>query len=416
VKSRTSVARAVSSVAVLLGVVAVWATVACSSAWAAPSGGVDLSHLVVGYSQVATGFSQPSGIVNAGDHSGRLFVLEQTGLVKVVRDGVVQPEPYLDMRSSIATDSYELGLESIVFSPTFATTGRLYVYYTAPGKFDVLERLTVSDPATDTPTVIKRTVLIKQQKKYIYHHGGGMAFGRDGYLYIGFGDGGRFRDPHRYAQDKRLLLGKILRIDPGDKPGAAPFDGTYRIPKTNPFYKNKKGYRKEIWASGLRNPWRLTFDSATGDLWISDVGQDRREEIDFQKASSKGGENYGWPYWEGTLRYPETAKKALSRKGFTFPITWYAHPYGETVVGGYVYRGSASPALFGTYLYADWYSGWMGAIRRTSPTGQLLAKRQLAKVASTGAMISTFGVDEAREPYFVDWAGGILYRISATTN
>ena len=379
-------------------------------AGAAPAGGVDLAHLTLATSQVATGFTQPDGIVNAGDGSGRLFIVEQTGRAKVLRGGVVQPLPFLDLHTWIQGGG-ERGLESILFSPTFATTGRLYVYYTAHGGYDILERLTLSDPATDTPTIVKRKVLIKQKKSGPFHHGGAMAWGPDGYLYVGVGDGGPQNDPYMHAQNKAIILGKILRIDPGDHPGKTPFSGTYTIPKSNPFYK-KKGVRKEIWALGLRNPWRLTFDSVTGDLWIGDVGQDRYEEVDFQKAGSKGGQNYGWRYWEGNHRGLKAPK--VSAKGFTFPIVEYKHPSGECVIGGYVYRGSASPALYGTYLYGDWVGGWISALRRTSPTGALLAKPQGSRVAQTNAWISAFGVDEAREPYFCDWQNGVLYSISAT--
>ena len=400
------------AVALLLLALTAACFTATASALAAPAGGVNLSHLSLVTTQVASGFNEPLGIVNAGDGSGRLFVVEQTGLIRVLRGGIVQPQPYLDLRSSITTADFEDGLESIIFSPTFATTGRLYAYYTAQGNYDVLERLTVSNPTTDTPALINRKVLIRQKKTTPFHHGGGMAFSPNGYLYIGMGDGGPQYGKYRHAQNHGLLLGKILRIDPGDHPGKTPFNGTYTIPKSNPFY-NKKGYRKEIWALGLRNPVRLNFDSVTHDLWIGDVGQDSHEEIDFQQSGSKGGQNYGWPYWEGNHRLPSSPK--TSRKGFTFPILEYPHPYGECVIGGLVYRGAASPALYGTYLYGDWAAGWIGACRRTNPTGALLAHPQVAKVAQTSAAITAFGVDEAREPYFCDWANGLLYRITATT-
>lgn len=386
------------------------ASLTCA-AGAAPAGGVDLHHVALSQSVVATGFTQPDGIVNAHDGSGRLFVVEQGGLIKVVRSGVAQPAPYLDLRSAIDTRTLERGLESIVFSPNFASTGRLYVYYTTPSSFDVLERITVSDPTSDAPTIARRRVVLAVKKSTPWHHGGGMAFGPDGYLYLGIGDGGPLKPVSMHAQKHDILLGKVLRIDTGDRPGAAPFDGTYRIPKSNPFYK-KKGYRKEIWALGFRNPWRLTFDSATGDLWIADVGHETYEEVDFQKAGSKGGQNYGWPYFEANHRF---WKSKIAKKGFTFPISEYKHPYGECIVGGYVYRGSASPALWGTYLYSDWEMGWINGIRRTTPTGALLKKPQGLRLATTGTDPSAFGVDEAGEPYFVDWLGGGLYRITATT-
>lgn len=408
-KPRTAFGLLVAAAALAVGAVTL-------PALAAPSGGVDLSHLAVSVSVVATGFTQPDCIVNAGDGSGRLFVAEQTGRIKVLRGGVVQPQPYLDLHTWITTGG-ERGIEGLAFAPTFATTGRLYVYYTAPGAYDILERITVSDPSTDTPTIVSRQILIKQKKSGPYHHGGALAFGPEGDLYIGVGDGGPEGDPFNHAQNPGTILGKILRIDPGDHPGKALYTGTYTIPKSNPFY-SKKGYRKEIWARGLRNPFRITFDSVAGDMWIGDVGQDTYEEVDFQTAGSKGGQNYGWPVWEGNHLYKKTPKskpKPVSKKGYTFPILEYKHPYGQCVIGGYVYRGSASPALYGTYLYGDWVNGWIGAIRRTSPSGARLPTPQSAKVAQTTAWISSFGVDEAQEPYLVDWQHGILYSISATT-
>jgi glucose/arabinose dehydrogenase len=366
---------------------------------------------------VATGLASPTGIVNAHDGSNRLFVVEQPGRIRVIRNGVLLPQPYIDMTASVTVGSTEYGLDGLVFAPTFRTTGRLYVYYTAPGDYDVLERLTVSDPTTDTPTITQRTVLIKQKKSTPWHHGGGMVFDSHGLLYIGIGDGGPMGDPFNHAQNHGIILGKILRIDPGDHPGQAPYQGTYTIPKSNPFYY-KKGYRKEIWALGLRNPFRLSFDDATGDLWIADVGQDTYEEVDFQAAGSRGGQNYGWHVWEGNHLYkktPTSKPKPVSKKGYTFPILEYKHPYGECVIGGYVYRGTSSPALYGTYLYGDWVRGWIGAIRRTSATGALLKTPQRAKLAQTDAWISTWGEDEAGEPYFADYVHGIVYHVSATT-
>jgi len=374
---------------------------------------VDLTHLSIATSLVASGLDDPIGIVNAGDGSGRLFVVEQGGLIRVLRGGVLQPQPYLNLSSWVETDSQELGLESIAFAPTFATTGRLYVYYTAPGGYDILQRLTLSDPATDTPGIKGRQTLLQVKKSTLIHHGGGMAFGPDGYLYLGTGDGGPQGDPGNHAQNRKLLLGKILRIDPGDHIGKAPYTGTYTIPKSNPYYHNKKHYRQEIWAYGLRNPWRLTFDSANGNLWIGDVGLNRYEEIDFQKAGSKGGQNYGWHVWEGNHRYTTKPKK-VSRKGFTFPIQERSHPSFECIIGGYVYRGSAYPALYGTYLYGDWVTGRIGAVKRTSTTGKLLSTPQHALMLQTPFSIASFGTDEAHELYLADRQGGSIYRVTAT--
>jgi glucose/arabinose dehydrogenase len=191
----------------------------------------------------------------------------------------------------------------------------------------------------------------------------------------------------------------------------ATFNGTYAVPKSNPFYA-KKGYRKEIWSRGLRNPWRFSFDSARGEMWIGDVGQDKYEEIDVA-AAGKGGQNWGWHVWEGNHRY-STRARSVSKKGFSFPVLEYKHPYGESVTGGYVYRGSAYPALTGTYVYADFIKGWIGGIRRFSPGGARLKVPQKAKLLQTSGNISSFGVGEDRELYFCDWLHGVVYQVTAT--
>ena len=371
---------------------------------------VDLAHLKLGLQQVAAGLSNPLEVTNAADGSGRLFVLEQGGRVRVVKAGVVQPKPFLDVSGSISTGG-ERGLLGLAFSPQYKTTGRFYIYYIDRSGNVAIQRCIASDPTSDTP-VISRKMVLGIGEPYANHNGGGMQFGPDRYLYIGVGDGGSAGDPGNRAQRGSQLLGKMLRIDVGERDATATFTGTYRIPTSNPFY-NKKGYRKETWARGLRNPWRFSFDSANGNLWIGDVGQDKYEEVDFQKASSKGGQNYGWHVWEGNHRYTKSPKK-VAKKGFTFPIVEYKHPGGECVTGGYVYRGTAYPALSGTYLYADYIKGWIGGVRRFSASGKSLKTPQRARLLSTGAMISSFGTDEANELFLCDWNGGAIYQVTAT--
>jgi glucose/arabinose dehydrogenase len=386
------------------------ATLAAVALPASAYASVNLPQLRVGLSTVAAGFENPLYVTNAGDATGRLFVVEQGGLIRVVRSGVVQPGPFLDVSSDISTGG-ERGLLGLAFSPQYKDTGRFYIYYTNKGGDVIVERCIAGDPASDTPVISRRNILFIGQP-YANHNGGCIQFGPDRYLYLGVGDGGSGGDPGNRAQRGSQLLGKMLRIDVGEREVPATYAGTYRIPASNPFYR-KRGYRKEIWARGLRNPWRFSFDPAKGDLWIGDVGQDKYEEIDFQRTSSKGGQNYGWRVWEGRHRYTKRPK-TVSRKGFTFPIAEYRHPTGESVTGGYVYRGTQYPALYGTYLYADYVNGWIGGVRRYSASGRYLRTPQRARLASTGKMISSFGLDENRELYLCDWQGGVLYQVTGT--
>ena len=390
------------------------AALACSAVLATPAmaaNGVSLSSLSLGAEKTWTGFDHPVYVTGAGDGSGRLFVVEQAGKIRVVRGGVVQSTPYLDL-SGLTAMFGERGLLGLAFSPGYASNGRLYVNYTNLDGNTVIARYTAADPASDSPVFgAPKTVLFVRQP-HANHNGGNLQFGPDGYLYIGLGDGGASGDPARRAQNRKSLLGKMLRIDTGDRLGTVPFTGTYRTPRSNPFYRNRK-YRPEIWARGLRNPWRYSFDAETGDLWIGDVGQNKWEEIDFARAR-RGGQNWGWNQWEGNHRY-RTRPRRLSKRGYSFPIAEYRHPVGESVTGGYVYRGSAYPALRGTYLYADFVNGWIAGVRRRSATGKLLRRAQKARLLQTPALISSFGQDDARELYFTDYLGGAVWRVTATT-
>ena len=393
----------------IAGVMVAFAMSALVAVPAMAAGGVDLASLSLGANVAYGGFDHPVYVTGAGDGSGRLFVVEQAGKIRVVRSGVVQAAPYLDL-SALTAMFGERGLLGLAFSPGYATNGRLYVNYTNTAGNTVIARYTAVDPTSDTPTFATPQTVLYVRQPYPNHNGGNLQFGPDGYLYIGLGDGGNAGDPGRRAQNHMSLLGKMLRIDTGDRPGTVPFSGTYRIPKSNPFYK-KRGYRKEIWAIGLRNPWRYSFDAETGALWIGDVGQDKWEEIDYARAR-RGGQNWGWNQWEGNHRY-RTRPRRLSRRGYSFPIAEYRHPSGESVTGGYVYRGAAYPALRGTYLYADFVNGWIAGVRRTSVSGRLLRRPQKARLLQTTAMISSFGQDDARELYFTDYNGGSVWRVTA---
>ena len=381
-----------------------------SRALTAVANGVDLAHLQLGLSSVAGGFTHPVYVANARDGSGRLFVVEQTGRIKVVRSGVVQPQPFLNL-SSVVSQGGERGLLGLAFAPGFATNGRYYINYTNLNGDTVVQRCIASDPTSDTPAISRKTILSVGQP-FANHNGGCLQFGPDHYLYIGMGDGGSGGDPGNRAQNHGVLLGKMLRIDTGDRVSPATYTGTYVIPTSNPFY-SKKGYRKEIWALGLRNPWRFSFDNMGGKLWIGDVGQDKYEEVDMV-SSAKGGQNYGWHVWEGNHRFT-TSPKTVSKTGYTFPILEYKHPSGEAVTGGYVYRGSAFPAMYGTYIYADYVNGWLGGVKRFSQTGAALLPPQRAKLLSTGGQIASFGVGEDSELYACDWKNGVVYHVTATT-
>jgi glucose/arabinose dehydrogenase len=251
-----------------------------------------------------------------------------------------------------------------------------------------------ADPASEE-------TLLRVDQPFANHNGGQLAFGPDGLLYIGLGDGGSGGDPQGYGQALTTLLGKILRLNVEDDPGGAP----YLVPPDNPWV-GESGRRSEIWAYGLRNPWRFSFDRLTGDLYIADVGQDRYEEIDFQPAASAGGENYGWNLMEGTRCYPETAQDC-DRTGLTLPVAVYDHDTGGcAVTGGFVYRGTVFPALRGIYIYGDFCTGRIWGLSRSK------AQWSSALLLETGFAIAAFGEDEDGELYAADYATGNLYRIT----
>jgi glucose/arabinose dehydrogenase len=341
-----------------------------------------------------SGLGHITNIVAPDDGSGRLFVTDQVGIVRIVRDGAVVSAPALDIHSRVGSVGNEQGLLGIAFPAGFATKQRAYLYFTdLAGTSRVFRIRTKSgDPDVFDPATLQPVLSIAQP--YANHNGGQLAFGPDGYLYLGFGDGGGAGDPGNRAQDLGVLLGKILRIDVESRPSSP----GYLIPADNPFVK-RGGARPEIWAYGLRNPWRFSFDAASGDLWIADVGQDRYEEVDYVRAGSKSGLDFGWNLYEGNHLYKATSKQT----GFTWPVTEYAHPYGECVTGGYVYRGSAHPAARGLYVFGDYVAGKIFTLER-SHTGWT---RRL--VATTTWAISTFGVDGSGELWAADHTTGSIH-------
>ncbi|HYC93092.1 MAG TPA: PQQ-dependent sugar dehydrogenase [Thermoanaerobaculia bacterium] len=348
---------------------------------------------VLGFQQIASGLQEPVSITHAGD--SRLFITQQNGLVRIHDGTRLLPEPFLDIRS-LTVSVGERGLLSIAFHPDYAQNGFFFVNYTDRNGDTVIARYRVSaDPNRADPASAKQILFIDQP--YPNHNGGQLQFGPDGYLYIGMGDGGSAGDPENRAQNRTTLLGKMLRIDINAD--------TYTVPPTNPYVSNGAG-RPEIWALGLRNPWRFSFDRETGDLWIADVGQGQWEEVSFQPASSIGGENYGWDIMEGTHCFGATN---CTRTSLVDPVIEYHHSTGGcSVTGGYVYRGVRSPRLQGMYLYGDYCSGRIWGARRN--TSGAWVSTQLVR---TDYMISSFGEDVNGEIYVADH-GGTVYRIVDT--
>jgi len=349
---------------------------------------------------VASALVAPVGIVAANDGSGRLFVTEQRGTVRVIdADGTIEPDPFIDLSDRL-TSGGERGLLGLAFHPDFAGTGRLFVHYSraGDGAAIVSELRATADHSRADPTTER--VLLTVAEPYANHNGGQIAFGPDGYLYIGLGDGGSGGDPLGNAQNREVLLGKILRIDvDGTSAGRA-----YAIPSSNPFADGgiePGAGLPEIWAYGLRNPWRFSFDPEGGDLYIGDVGQGRWEEIDRQPGDSRGGENYGWNVMEGRHCYETGCDQA----GYVKPIAEYGHDLGCSVSGGYVYRGTLYPELVGIYVFGDYCSGRIFTLNIDE--GTITPKTVLL----SGLRVSSFGVDERGELYVADIGAGAIYRL-----
>jgi len=354
------------------------------------------------FTKVVGGLQSPDYVIGAGDGSGRIFIVEQVGRIRIVKDGRLLPTPFLDIRSLVASGG-ERGLLSVAFHPQFKTNGVFVVDYTRASTNPAYVGDTVIARYTARPAnadVVSRTsgqTLLTIAQPQANHNGGLVKFGPDGFLYIGMGDGGAGGDtgpghaPQGNGQSLTTLLGKILRIDVGAT-------GSYTIPADNPNLGT--GAHHEIWAYGVRNPWRFSFDRATGDLYIGDVGQNAWEEIDFKPDGSKGGINYGWPSWEGNHRY----RTGAARTGDTKPVAEYPHTGGAcSVTGGYVYRGTKIPALSGFYIFGDYCSGQLWTLVKYHGVWRRSVLRD------TPYSISSFGEDDAGELYLVD-LGGSVYR------
>ena len=350
---------------------------------------------------IASGFERPVYLTHAGDD--RLFVVEQEGRIWVVEDGVVLETPFLDIVPLVHSQAYERGLLSVAFHPDYASNGALLVNYTRnPDGATVIARYHVSSDANVADAGSAEVLLVIEQPE-ANHNGGLIKFGPDGYLYIGMGDGGGAGDQHGTignGQDLDALLGKMLRIDVDS-------GEPYAIPASNPFVDSTDA-RPEIWAFGLRNPWRFSFDRATGDLYIADVGQRAFEEVSFQAASSLGGENYGWRIMEGNHCF--SPREGCDQSGLTPPVAEYDHGFGCSITGGYVYRGAAYPWLNGLYFFADYCSGIVWSLERDAS-----GRWNMVEQMRVGFNVSSFGEDEAGGVYLAGHDDGTIYRLTSTS-
>ncbi len=350
-------------------------------------------------------FSRPIECVSPGDGTDRLFVVEQRGKIWVFHPTAPSPQRrlFLDLSGMVSSTGSETGLLGLAFHPNYATNGQFFINYTSSSSGALktyVARYTVSASNPDSALATSETVFLSQDQPYENHNGGKIAFGPDGYLYISFGDGGSGNDPQNNGQTLTTVLGKILRIDVN----AATFPYNYSIPPSNPFAANSAGYRKEIYAYGVRNPWKFSFDAETGTLWAGDVGQGAREEVDTIVA----GGNYGWRLMEGTICTPNVNPDCRDTAGTILPLWDYGRGAGDvSITGGYVYRGSAIPSLKGRYVYGDYASGriWALALHGSQPPTNAL-------LLDSPHTISSFAQDRDRELYVVAYGTGRLYRVT----
>ncbi len=356
---------------------------------------IDLDEL--SFVEVFRGLSNATSITHAGDGSGRLFVTEQVGRILIYDGQSLLSTPFLDIRERVRAGG-ERGLLSVAFHPSYASNGYLFANYTNVSGATVVSRFKVSsDP--NLADAGSETIFLRAAQPRRNHNGGQIHFGPDGYLYIGMGDGGGAGDPGNLAQDLSTVLGKMLRVDIDQGVPAI-------APASNPFLATANA-RPEIWASGLRNPWRFSFDRLTGDMFIADVGQNAVEEVSFQAAGSKGGENYGWRLMEGSRCF-NPAAGCNGDGSLVLPILEYSNADGNcggSVTGGYRYRGSRHPQLSGTYFFADYCTGDFFAAYEENGAWTLLGPRE------TAISFRTFGEGEGGEIYFAD--SGVVYRIDA---
>jgi glucose/arabinose dehydrogenase len=383
----------------------------------------------------ATGLSGPVGLVDPGDGSGRLFIVEQSGRIRIWKNGAILSPAFLTIPAADIAAGGELGLLGLAFHPDFASNGYFFVNYTEPEPVDppscpdgascnqntVIARFRVQskvDPSNGSPDFADYATevrLLRYNQPYANHNGGDLRFGPDGYLYISTGDGGSGGDPHGFAQSTSTVLGKILRIDVDASPppghglcGIEP--QAYAAAPGNPYLGAAVAGCDEIWMTGLRNPWRISFDRSTGDLFIGDVGQSSREEIDFRAAGAPGGANFGWRCYEGSAAYNTAGCGPAA--SYLSPIHDYGHSSGRcSVTGGFRYRGSVYPNLAGWYVFADHCTGEIWTATPSGGTAWTVAGPHLDAATS----ISSFGEDAAGELYVVGYGTGTIYRLQETS-
>ena len=353
----------------------------------------------LGLQEVASGLDFPLFLTAPPTDQTRLFIVEKTGRIRIVRNGALLANPFLDLSARVSSGS-EQGLLGLAFHPGYASNGLFVVNYTNPSGDTRVSAFRVS-ANPDLADAGSEQVILAVAQPFSNHNGGMVGFGPDGKLYVGLGDGGSGGDPQGNGQNRNTLLGKLLRLDLSGT-------GQVSIPPDNPF-AGQAGIRGEIWSFGLRNPWRFSFDRATGDLYIADVGQNAREEINLgtEAAGLGRGVNYGWNLMEGDACFSPPA--GCNRAGLTLPVLDYDHSEGCSVTGGYVYRGSAIPELRGHYLYADFCGGWVRSFRAS---GGAAVDRQDRTTLSPpgGGQIPSFGEDSRGELYLMV-ASGRVFRI-----
>lgn len=348
----------------------------------------------IGLTSFATGFTNPIEIAHP-NNDNRLFVVEQGGKIKIVNpDGTTNMTPFLTLTTSTISTGGERGLLGLTFHPNYASNGYFYVNYTNTAGNTVIARYSVSsDPNVADAT--SSTILLTINQPFANHNGGCIKFGPDGYLYIGMGDGGNAGDPGKRAQNPNELLGKMLRID-------VDTSSPYGIPATNP-YVGSLSIRNEIWAMGLRNPWKFSFDTVNNNFWIADVGQNQNEEIN-KVSSASSGINYGWNCYEGNSVYSSCSTLPVT---YTFPFAQYTHSVGCSITGGYVYNGSIYPNFIGNYFFADYCSNKIGVLNSSGVISW--------STVFSGSKFTTFGEDRSGELYIAASGNGTIYKITDAT-
>jgi hypothetical protein len=322
-----------------------------------------------------------------------LFVVERTGQIRIIKNGTLLATPFLDITAQLFSGP-EQGILGLAFPPDYATSKYFVVYYVNPNAVTVLSRFHVSSATADTALPGEDTLLSIPQIFFPDHNGGMLAYGQDQYLYLSVGDGGCCGDPNGHGQDRTELLGSLLRLDVGSS-------GPYAIPPDNP-WASDLAFRHELWNYGLRNPWRFSFDRVTGDLYIADVGDITLEEVDAVSHTSTGGENYGWRIMEGSECF---GGGTCNRSGLTLPAIAYGHTQGCSVIGGYVYRGDAIPALRGTYFYTDYCFAWIRTFRWV---GGISTDQREYDLLDPSSLPTSFGEDADGELYVTTDVGNVF--------